>query len=105
MTYLRKLSRQQKRQLPSAERALLEMIQRRRTRSSLYRTRELTLKRDSETLTVSEQQELIELNQASEAFNAERIKALVELAQLRQTDIDTLMQELHLKTPLREYQK
>lgn len=99
--HLAKLRRQQKRQPPSYERSLLEIIQRRRTRSSLYRVRELTLKRDAETLTVSEQTELIELNEASELFNVERMKALVELAQLQQTDIDTLMRELHLKTSSR----
>lgn len=51
-------------------------------------------KRSEETLTENEYEELLRLTDEAEAFDVRRIKALSELANLRQTNPTTLMQEL-----------
>lgn len=56
----------------------------------------LNKKRQEVTLTELELQELIAMTDIMEAANVERIKALVELAKIKQTDLDTLMAQLGL---------
>jgi hypothetical protein len=57
---------------------------------------DLDKKRKEMTLTELELQELITMTDSMEAENVGRIKALIELANIRQTDLDTLMNQLGL---------
>src|SRR5947207_36271 len=50
----------------------------------------LSAKEREETITPAEQQELLALIEQAEQLNYERVKALVELAQLRQTSLKEL---------------
>jgi predicted glycosyl hydrolase (DUF1957 family) len=59
----------------------------------------LIQKRDAETLTDDEHQELIQLIHQVEALNVERITHLSALAKLRQTTLSQLIKELEL-TPI-----
>jgi hypothetical protein len=54
----------------------------------------LIAKRQAETLTEEEQQQLIEISDRLEVANVRRMKALIELANLRGQSLSTLMQEL-----------
>jgi hypothetical protein len=58
---------------------------------------DLIAKRQAETLTPEEQQELIALTGRIEAANVQRISYLAELARLRNTTLDALMADLGLK--------
>ena len=60
-----------------------------------YRT--LAAKRQAETLTRKEQQELIGLSNQMEARRVERLRHLVTLAEMRQTSVDALIDELGLR--------
>ncbi len=61
------------------------------------RYRMLAAKRQAETLTRKEQQELIGLSDQMEARRVERLRYLVTLAEMRQTSVDALMDELGLR--------
>ena len=54
----------------------------------------LISKRQAETLTDEEQQKLIKISDRLEFTNVRRMKALIELATLRDLPLDTVMQEL-----------
>ncbi len=54
-------------------------------------------KRKAETLTSIEHQQLIDISNEIEIANAERIKHLVELAQLREVSLKDLMHDLGIK--------
>ena len=56
----------------------------------------LNQKRQEESLSEEELSQLIEMTDLLEAENVERMKALIALAHLRQTDLDTLMTQLGL---------
>ena len=56
-------------------------------------------KRQEETLTSDEHQELITMNDQIEEADAERVKDLVTLAQLRKVSITALMDELGIHPP------
>ena len=56
-------------------------------------------KRQAETLTPDEHQELIIFNNQAEETDAERVKALAALAQLRNVSITDLMNELGIHPP------
>ncbi len=56
----------------------------------------LDKKRQQLILTESERQDLIAMTEELEMTNLERMKALIELAAIRQTDLDTLMTQLGL---------
>jgi hypothetical protein len=58
----------------------------------------LIAKRQAENLTAAEQQQLIEISDRLEAANVRRMKALIELANLRGQSVDALMQELGIST-------
>ncbi len=60
---------------------------------------ELGIKRDAGTLTADEYDELLQLTDQIEKVDAERLRHLAELARLRQTSLDALMDELDIKTP------
>lgn len=61
--------------------------------------RGLIAKRRAGTLQAEEQQELIRMVERREQANVRRIAALVELAQIRGTTLDALMDELGLHSP------
>jgi hypothetical protein len=54
----------------------------------------LIAKRQAEILTDGEQEQLIEISDRLEAANVRRMKALIELADVRGQSLDTVMQEL-----------
>ena len=56
----------------------------------------LNNKRQQAILTKSERQDLIVMTEKLEMTNLERMKALIELAAIRKTDLDTLMTQLGL---------
>jgi len=58
------------------------------------RFKELNTKRGENKLDEKERQELISLTDEMERANVERIKALITLAQIRGTDLESLMTEL-----------
>ncbi len=58
----------------------------------------LKVKRQEETLTPSEQVELIDITDQIEQANAARMPFLIELAQLRNISLESLFQELDLDT-------
>lgn len=60
----------------------------------------LNTKLQDASLTPEEQQELITLTDQIELADAERMRNLVKLAQLRQVSVDTLMETLGLRHPL-----
>lgn len=58
---------------------------------------ELIDKRDAEAITPDELGELIEITNGIEEANSKRLQYLIELAQLRNTSLDNLMDELDLR--------
>ncbi len=54
----------------------------------------LIAKRQAEILTDVEQEQLIEISDSLEVANVRRMKALIELANMRGQSLDTVMQEL-----------
>ena len=81
-------------QLVTGLEAELLRVVRRRPRTFNRRYSELMGKRREETLTELEYQELLHMTDEAEAFDVQRIKAMSELASLRETNPDTLMVEL-----------
>lgn len=65
----------------------------------LQRYEVLFAKRQAETLTPAEQQELIELTEQFEALNLQRLKYLSQLAQIRQISLSELMTQLGIEAP------
>jgi hypothetical protein len=63
------------------------------------RYHELVGRRRAETLTPDEQEVLIALSDEIEEWNAQRLRSLIRLAQLRKVALRDLMDELGLTTP------
>ena len=82
------------------EAALLETINRGLTPDRQQRYNDLTAKRQAETLTDTEQQELLALIEAIELADAERAQALGKLAQLRNMPVKALMESLNIRPPV-----
>jgi hypothetical protein len=80
--------------LSNQEAELFRRINRWLTPEEQARRSELQGKLEAETLTEREHQALIQLNETAEMLNAERVEALAQLATLRQTTLDRLMQDL-----------
>jgi hypothetical protein len=59
----------------------------------------LIAKRQAETLTPDEHQELIHLTDQIGELNVRRLEYLTELARLRQTSLTALMEDLEIQTP------
>jgi len=59
----------------------------------------LIVKRQSETLTPGEYDELLRLTDQIEKLDAERVEYLKELVCIRQTSLTALMEELDIQTP------
>ncbi|MDQ3257719.1 MAG: hypothetical protein M3R15_28170 [Acidobacteriota bacterium] len=59
--------------------------------------KQLIAKRQSYTIAEDELQELIRLTDEAERLNVERVKHLIELAQLRNVTLDELMNKLGIR--------
>lgn len=96
------LALQAKRRAPHLSRdeaALLQKINQGLPPDVQQRYDTLIEKRQEETLTSDEHQELITMNDQIEEADAERVKDLVTLAQLRKVSITALMKELGIHPP------
>lgn len=80
--------------LPRQEANLLNKINRSLSQSQWERYGQLIAKRQAETLTPSEQKELVSISDQLETDNVQRIKYLAQLARLRNTSVSKLMIEL-----------
>ena len=85
--------------LPENESELLQQINLGLSQADWQRYADLRAKRRAETLTPEEQEELIAFSDGIEEGNAQRMAHLVELARLRQTSLENVMEELGLKSP------
>ena len=63
------------------------------------RFNELVVKRQAETLTPEEHQELLQLTDQIEKSDAKRVQYLTELARLRGTSLTALMKDLGIRPP------
>ena len=84
-------------QLPKEEADLIQIINQSLSDIEWQRYQVLIEKRNAETLTPDEHEELINVSEQLENANTNRIQALVKLAKLRHMSIDALMAELDLK--------
>jgi hypothetical protein len=84
--------------LPAAEAALLQEINRGLSAESWQRYSTLKEKRRAETLTSAEQAELVSFSDQMEELNVQRMERLIQLARLRKTSVDALMDELGIKS-------
>jgi hypothetical protein len=82
--------------LSQEETALFQIINKGFSEDFWKRFRQLNKKRQAETMTETERQELIGMNDKLEAENVERIKALIQLSKIRKTGLKSLMAELGL---------
>jgi hypothetical protein len=83
--------------IDATEAALLEAINLGISNDDWERYSTLKEKRDAETLTLVEYDELIEISDQIEIANVERIKNLIKLSQYRNISLDALMLELGIK--------
>ncbi|MGE0129995.1 MAG: STAS/SEC14 domain-containing protein [Blastocatellales bacterium] len=83
--------------LSEREAELLDKIYQGLPAAMQQRLNELIEKRQSYTITPEELQELIELTNQVELFDAERLQHLIELAHLRNVPLHALIQQLGLK--------
>ncbi|MBE9225923.1 STAS/SEC14 domain-containing protein [Phormidium sp. LEGE 05292] len=60
---------------------------------------ELIVKRQAETLTTEEHQQLLKLTEQIEKLQAQRIEYLVELSQIRKISLTELMENLGIQVP------
>lgn len=86
--------------IPQREAELLQQVnQPLLTTQAQHQYQQLSQKAKAGTLTPAENQTLLTLVDELEQADAERMKALFELAQLRKVSLDTLMQQLGIQTP------
>jgi hypothetical protein len=85
--------------MPSAENDLLQKIVQTLPTTTQQRYNDLRSKLHAETLTTEEHQELLNLTDTIERFDAERLQYLLTLAQLRQISLPELLANLHISTP------
>ena len=79
---------------PNREADILQQINIGLSPESWSQYHSLIAKRQAEALTELEQSQLIEISDRLESANIGRMKALIELAELRGNSLDALMQEL-----------
>jgi hypothetical protein len=84
---------------PITESILLKKIDRTIPPIIQQRYNDLRSKLQAETLTPDEYQELLDLNDTIEQFDAERLQHLLALAQLRQISLPELLNRLNISTP------
>lgn len=80
--------------LAAEEARLLETVNRRLPTAAQQRFEELSVKRSEETLTAEEHRELLDLIDRIENADAERVRALTSLAQVRGVSVQELMNQL-----------
>jgi predicted DNA-binding transcriptional regulator YafY len=85
--------------LPQAEADLLAQINRSLPLDIQKRFDELMAKRQSETLTPHEHEELLDLTDEIEGHQAQRVGYLADLARLRQLSLDALIAQLGIQPP------
>ena len=85
--------------LPPAEAELLQQINLGLSAEEWEFYHALIAKRQAETLAVAEQARLIAISDQIEEANARRIAALIQLANLRGTSLETLMRNLGIEAP------
>jgi hypothetical protein len=85
--------------LTADESALLARINQGLPADERARLRALVEKRDDETITEAEWQELAALTDRLELLHADRLAALVELAKLRGITLDEVMSQLGIQFP------
>ena len=85
--------------LPQAEAELLQEINQSIPTEIQQRYDVLITKRKVETLTPEEHAELLQLTDRIENLEAQRMMCLAELAQLRQTSLGELMEQLDIQSP------
>lgn len=85
--------------LPQAEAELLQQINLGFAEQWWTMYEALKHKRRAETLTPQEHAELVQMSDEVERANARRLRYLVELARLRGTSLEALMQALGLSAP------
>lgn len=85
--------------LSKTETELLQEINRGLSQTAQQRFDDLRLKMQQESLTPAEHQELLDMTAQVEKLDAERIRSMAELAQLRDVSIQTLMKQLGIRRP------
>jgi hypothetical protein len=78
---------------------LLQQINRGVSAEVRQRYEDLNDKLHDETITPDEHQELLKLIEQIELADAERMRHLIDLAQLRQVSLDTLLDQLGIRRP------
>jgi hypothetical protein len=84
----------------TTEASLLAIVHRSLPPQTQQRWDELLEKRDAESLTTSEYEELLQLTKEVEDLNVQRIEAISQLAQARGVDLRTMMRQLNLPEPV-----
>ena len=92
-------ARRRSRTLAHQEAALLQQINVGINPATWQRYDVLKAKRRAATLTNAEHSELIAIGDQIEIANARRVAALIQLAQLRHTSLETLMDQLGIQPP------
>ena len=90
-------ARQRAASLSTTETDLLQQINQGLPPTIRSRYEELNAKLHEETITLAEHEELLQLSDQLEQADAERLRHLIALAQLRQVSIDTLMDQLGIR--------
>ena len=85
--------------LSTAETDLLQRINQGLPPTIRSRYKELNAKLHEEMITPAEHEELLQLSDQIEQGDAERLRHLIALAQLRQVSVDTLMDQLGIRQP------
>lgn len=88
--------------LSSDETELLLKINQGLSSAIQSRYQSLIQKRDSETLTMAEYQQLLELTEQVELHQVQRLDSLAKLAQLRQVSLTDLMTQLGMKPDIND---
>ncbi|WP_204105633.1 MULTISPECIES: hypothetical protein [Spirulina sp. CCY15215] len=87
--------------LSQKESELFSIVNRSPSDRETLKYRELVQKRQEETLTEEEYLILIELSDRIETIHAERMNALLQLAQLRQTSLEALIADLGISVRMK----
>jgi len=85
--------------LSKTESDLLQEINQGMPETDWQRYNELIAKRQAETITAHELDELIGISEEREEANARRMENLVALARLRRQSLDTVMKDLGIQAP------
>jgi hypothetical protein len=85
---------------PATESSLISKIGQSLPVAIQQRYNDLRAKLQAETLTPAEHQELLNLTDTVEQFDAERLQRLLALAQLRQVSLPELMNQLNISAPV-----